>query len=304
VGGGWALFKYLDIDGARKTLAGRAVKFSRPLDFNDPFDIQLEELLGSNFEQFTSDLMEAHFSFLSGDIDYSKLPADEYGVKIALMNQALRSMTDGERADFKRELMETRFEELYSADRLENVKASTLAEIQKEVLEGYGVFCASERHDSLLMWAHYAAKHTGVVLRFVPDAAKDSMFLVCRPVEYSKERPLLYRTAEDMVRRSYRMTGEESATYMLNRIVFTKSFEWAYERELRLAIPRLIQEGQSFELLKFGNNELGEVYFGCRIAPSDRDEIATLAKAVNPRVVLYQAKTDKREYALEFVQVG
>jgi hypothetical protein len=282
---------------------GRSVKFSRPFDFNDPFDIQMEELFGSNLEKFAPDLMEANFAFLCGVIDYSKLPDDQYGLKIAILNRILRNMADAERADFKNELMATRFEELYNADHMEKLKEATLAEIQNEVLQGYGVFCASERHDSLLMWAHYAAKHTGVVLRIVPDAAKDSMFLVCKQVTYSKERPLLYRTAQDMVRRAFRMTGEESGADMLNSIVFTKSIEWEYERELRLAIPTLIKEGQSFEILKFGNNELTEVYFGCRISPSDRDEIAALAKALNPDVTLYQARTDKREYALEFIQI-
>jgi hypothetical protein len=299
------LFKYLDIDGARKTLQGRSVKFSRPLDFNDPFDIQLEELFGEDPEKFGLSMLDAFVAFLCGEIDYSKIPNDERKVMIAVMNTTFRSATTERRDELKRMLLTNgQFDQLYNTERMEALRKGTLEDIQKKLLDGYGVFCASERCDSLLMWAHYAAKHTGVVLRFVPDATKDSMLLVSKPVTYSKQRPLMYRTADDMIKRFFGKTEAASSAEMLDLFVFTKSMEWEYEKELRLAVPKLIKEGQSFEILKFGDNELTEVYFGCRISPADREEIATLAKVVNPNVSLYQARTDKREYALEFAKTG
>jgi hypothetical protein len=38
------------------------------------------------------------------------------------------------------------------------------------------VFCSTKNHDSLLMWAHYAQAHKGVVLRFLPDKQKTHFF--------------------------------------------------------------------------------------------------------------------------------
>jgi hypothetical protein len=39
----------------------------------------------------------------------------------------------------------------------------------EQVTEGYGIVCFSSTRDSILMWSHYAEKHTGIVIGF--DAA-------------------------------------------------------------------------------------------------------------------------------------
>jgi hypothetical protein len=79
------LYKYMGVAGAKKTLASGSVRFSRPLDFNDPFDMQLEEALGTELEHFLPHLREGFHEFLSGDIDYSSLrPGPFRGVVLQL----------------------------------------------------------------------------------------------------------------------------------------------------------------------------------------------------------------------------
>jgi len=59
---GVALYKYLNYDGAKKTLENCTLKLSSPLAFNDPFDMQLEETLGLAITEFVEQLVPALFS--------------------------------------------------------------------------------------------------------------------------------------------------------------------------------------------------------------------------------------------------
>src|SRR5215475_11011007 len=70
---GVALYKYLNYEGAKKTLENRTLKLSSPSVFNDPFDMQLEEALGLEITEFAKTLGPALFDFLSGDIDYAQV---------------------------------------------------------------------------------------------------------------------------------------------------------------------------------------------------------------------------------------
>lgn len=44
---------------------------------------------------------------------------------------------------------------------------SGLESNMSELLKGIGISCFSEARDSILMWAHYAAEHSGVVLGLI-----------------------------------------------------------------------------------------------------------------------------------------
>jgi hypothetical protein len=293
------MYKYLNITGGIRTLEARSVKFTRAVDFNDPFDLNLEEALGADFDEFAVGLLDAMCNFLFGDVEYEALRNDENRDNLIRAHQALRYASPEQREVFRRDLLATPVGELYDRARMEQLNAETLRGVQ-DGLRMYGVFCASETHDSALMWAHYADKHTGIVLQFTPQ--ENSMFLAAKPVAYSRLRPLLYRTAEEMVR-SYAMPLADSVMRNIDKIIFTKSIEWAYERELRLAVPDIIPEGQDFGTLRFAHQELTSVFLGCRTPDNHKEDVVALARFVNPGVGIYQARTAKREYSLEFTRV-
>jgi len=89
-----------------------------------------------------------------------------------------------------------------------------------------GILSLSETPNNLLMWSHYAAGHTGLVL--VLDGTHDFFksdislhgFAKPEPVEYRSERPCM--TAKE--------TSEEAA---LQKIFFIKGSDWKYEKEWR-----------------------------------------------------------------------
>ena len=113
------------------------------------------------------------------------------GAKAALINEAMRKATPEQKNAIKEQLIATPLEELYDFDSLGKSRDELVNTI-KEQISHYGVFCATMRHDSLLMWSHYTRSHQGTVLEFVADVEKDSALLASKPVRYSKERPLIY----------------------------------------------------------------------------------------------------------------
>ena len=62
------------------------------------------------------------------------------------------------------------------------------------------VFCVSEIHNDLLMWAHYADCHRGAVVEFrcIPSGA-GSALCAARPVQYQASIPVFARTVEEWV---------------------------------------------------------------------------------------------------------
>ena len=106
-----------------------------------------------------------------------------------------------------------------------------------------------------------------------------------------------------MVRHGLTMPLQESVTEILDSLIFTKSTEWSYEQEYRLAVPDYIPESGDFQLLNFGSDELTSVYFGCRMDGDNKKAMKSLIKTANPYAKIYQAVPSKREYSLDFIDV-
>lgn len=81
-----------------------------------------------------------------------------------------------------------------------------------------GVLCLSEVNDSILMWSHYADCHRGLCLVY---ETSNPFFFNAQPVRYQRERPRVNPIFQ---------SNEE----MLENAIFTKSSEWAYEKEWRI----------------------------------------------------------------------
>jgi hypothetical protein len=101
---------------------------------------------------------------------------------------------------------------------------SVVGFIHKKFDENVGALCLSEVPDSLLMWSHYGASHTGFVVEF---DAHHPHFHEQRSAEddFRHLRRVLYREA----RPSAPLTDMEAPELFL-----VKSGHWAYEREWRI----------------------------------------------------------------------
>ena len=160
----------------------------------------------------------------------------------------MRTASPEKRKFLRDELIATPSEQLYDFDTIKKNHFEILKKF-KAGFNRYGIFCTTLRHDSLLMWAHYAQSHQGAVLQFAPDFKRDSVLCASKPVLYAKERPLPYSSRSDLLRHCITMSPEESTKRMLDKLIFTKSLEWEYEQEFRLVIPNFIPVDASFRTL-------------------------------------------------------
>ena len=270
---GVALYKYLNYDGAKKTLENCTLQLSSPSVFNDPFDMQLVEALGLDIAEFADQLVPALFHFISSDIDYSQVRQNSVGAKIILLNQSWRTASKAKLDAIRAAISSRPVEEILDFNVLQQSYQLLIDKIRND-FRGYGVFCTSRNKHSLLMWSHYADHHRGVAFEFIPDELRDSALLISRPVTYTRDRPLIYRTPEDFIRNSIMTPLLESVKRMTESLIYTKSIEWQYEEEYRLVIPKFIPADKTNEMLCFYPEELTAVHFGCRIDEQQKKELA------------------------------
>ena len=139
------------------------------------------------------------------------------------------------------------YEDQLRKDNNELVKAvEACSRILGNELAKRRIYCLTPFSDSTLMWSHYAANHRGICLEFDKN---NELIGRARPVRYSTIYP---------------EWTPHGVTDPLE-LVFTKSMDWAYEREFRI-----IASAQSFQLTKAG-------YYQLRLANGRQNEVG-----VNP----------------------
>jgi hypothetical protein len=297
------MYKYYSRTGAVATLRNRTVQLSAPAGFNDPFDTHLDDPFGSDPVDFIQELQGAFVDFFLGDIDYSMLREGPNKASIIAIHQGLKTASPAQREGYRLEAMADDAVTLFDIDELRRNSLEVVAYLVN-TFSRYGIFCASDRPDILLLWSHYADEHRGFVFKFDPSVKKDSAFICARPVSYTQVRPLMYRTGADMIRKGLMMTLEASTREIIDSLVYTKAIEWNYEEELRLYIPDFVEVGQTRAYLSFHAEELSTVFVGCRTSEEHEREVVALSRAINPKVSIYRAVKDAREYRLGFERVG
>jgi len=141
--------------------------------------------------------------------------------------------------------------------RLEN--PNNQSRILKQKRKEYKLSCFSETYDEILMWSHYANKHTGICIGFdLPHKYEDKFIL--SPVRYLNE------------------IKELDCTTNVHRVILywltTKSIRWDYEKEIR-AISRCGNQKSEHEYINYESKYVKEIIFGCNV-PEKNIEAAIL----------------------------
>ena len=224
------------------------------------------------------------------DAHYGDQPA-EVGNLYGLLVRALR----GKFPRFTRE----EFDRQYS-DAIDDALAAgerALPEVQEEVrsiLAQSKILCLTELPDSNPMWAYYAEGHQGIVLRFksVPDL--DSPWCVARPVNYLADMPNLFN--DDFL--SDMLSGRVSldTNTMMDRLIYTKSAEWAHEREWRIFSGSGRNPDEPYEDIPFNVSELDALILGCRMSDDDKASICELTERCYPQAQILQAEKTPEKF--------
>ena len=124
-----------------------------------------------------------------------------------------------------------------------------------------------------------------IALRVQPNVQKDSKFQLFRKVKYSAIRPPIYGNVLNFLEQGLFRDQHERAKEILEEIVISKTLEWEYEQEYRLAIP--VPPGANWNTMPYHPDEIPELFFGVNSSTDIQAEIAQLAKARNPKIKIF-----------------
>lgn len=272
------LYKYRAVnDNSKNNLKDNTIWMNRASEYNDPYDCALMLGFSSRSE---SDLREetiavgkkhgVHFS--KEEIQYMKKcdTKNFYKKVFEKNNECLQANYDVE------ELSESVYLSINKRKKSLSKKFSN--QIQKSIL-----CCSfSERNDSMLMWSHYAANHTGMCIEydFTQLGEKSDITRMLQPV--------IYRENIFDVTKYLENTGRLNILFT-SYLAMIKAKDWEYENEWRYIIPERIIEPF--------NKPLGckptAIYLGSRINTEDERCIREIAEEKSIPVINMQLSHNK-----------
>jgi hypothetical protein len=171
-----------------------------------------------------------------------------------------------------------------------------MAESAQELYQknfGSAVLCLTAKKDNLLMWAHYAASHSGFVIEFDLDVKTFRRLGILWKMMYVDNRPVL-----DYMDR----TRNEFVSNIQGW--FSKGTSWAYEEEYRflrhdkLCEKVLLPNGRAIYFVDLPKECIKSIYLGCRC----NEELIRRARAATEgtSIALHHARPSRTSYVLEF----
>lgn len=179
---------------------------------------------------------------------------------------------------------------------LERVKTTLtpiIADTKKKINDMFAITCFSEKPDSILMWSHYANKHTGFCVEYdLTKCTSLSAKMLLFPVIYAEERatiPMSIINFEDPTHPKTADLDKFAPDVVVS--LLTKSKIWDYENEWRIIeIQSNLVDGH---LLL--SDMVSKVYLGANITPEN--EFA-LRAALHGSIPVQKYEIDTENYKL------
>lgn len=259
-------YKYLPLtkhnQDSLKVITEGTVKFTCPLDFNDPFDCRpyYDEGALTQLEKNRPDLVwrAAQTQGLS--------PAQRLQKRGQLLNEFKQHVRTGE--------------------------------FNKNMLRHVGVLSLSRNALDILMWSHYASYHQGFVVEFrIPsnwavDRKEDVVPFVLNhlcPMEvtYSSTRPIIRYGIDD-----------DTEQALINDSLLTKSDHWKYEQEERVIDSKRGPDIYPY----YRDDVLASIIAGIEIREDLYKELKKAVEGARSKnrcgLTLYRAREVKGEYRI------
>jgi len=286
--------KYVTADTVCKILTNLTVKWSSPLIFNDPFDMQTEVIFDFSEEEQIKHVVDEIIRL--GCIDRDEVLEDGcIGIPAI---EDLRTKTID--IDLFRNDFQESFKQLFLPRLREHIELHN--KWQRTFVKKVRVFCVVEEHDNLLMWAHYSKNHTGAVIKFRLIPELNTALCGALPIQYSSKPP----TFANMEEYIQDITGKKSIDTYNSSLMYTltKSNHWQYEKEWRCAKTSTSTDlRKRSEFVPFFPDEIDTVYLGLKMKRKNEDAIIRCRTGPLKNVQVYKAKKSKTKFGLDFERI-
>jgi hypothetical protein len=287
-------FKYVTKDVAKLIIKEHTLRWSCPLDFNDPFDHQFAFIDEDRIEALSNLIIRRveHYVWDRNDIQFD-IKDDPFGFgRILALLKQMKNLIP--REEFLRNAKEILPQMIDSGRR---ATANFNEETNRFLLQTR-VMCLAEENDSLLMWPHYSVSHTGAVLKLNAIDELDVPFLVAKKVRYSREYPIL-ATEEEWINHLLYINRIDFAKRQAD-LFYVKGEDWSYEKEWRISITDEDYPMGGAIYFKEPPEVFGAIYLGCRMPQEDKEQIMELSNKSLPNMEIWQAVQGKRAYKITF----
>jgi hypothetical protein len=282
-------YKYTTADTAKELLKGRTLRWSSPILFNDPFDVQFDLHIEYDRDKVAERVMRKILDGYAGRAPI--VVGNPLGALLAHMKRTAPGISEAELRDT---LMPGIFEGMEKAE----AGLPRTHEEMRAVIADLKLLCLPEVFDNILMWAHYGKDHTGVVIELSCIEKLDSAWGAAKPVRYMEKMPLLMD--EDRLFDLMSGQGVIGVDDVFENAVFVKAADWAYEKEWRLVGGW--DKTKNFEDIPFNAEEITAVYLGCRTNKENAAEIRKIVETKYPHASVYMGRKSDRRFALEFTK--
>lgn len=295
---GTLLYKYYPPETAERVLSTRKIRFSPLIEFNDPFELNTYSVETFSEVDFGHALAnEIH------DVIHTGEEIGGTGPVVELVKRFIQGdIKDISPYDFAMEVGVA-----MAKKKFVSAPSPYTRRVHERLAKVMGAFCVSETFDDLLMWAHYASNHEGFVLGIDPSLVGEA-FRAMAPVSYQPTYPTKddpFEAASSLLGRA--KSKEDVGAKAVQRMFFTKSEAWSYEREWRAIRDSGCDpngDHKSFDinaqLEEMPPSAFSALYVGCRTSPKIAAGHVHIARSLNPEIKVFKCRPSFREYSLEF----
>lgn len=168
-----------------------------------------------------------------------------------------------------------------------------MEDTKRKINNLFAITCFSEKSDSVLMWSHYANKHTGFCVEYdLTKCGSLSAKLLLFPVIYTDERATIPMSLIDFSNPEKPIPGR-SDIFLSDMVIslLTKSKIWDYEKEWRIIeMQSNLKDGHLLQ-----SDMISKVYLG---ANSSLENELALRAALQQDVPIEKYEIDAESYKL------
>ncbi len=249
------LYKYLSPERIDVISSG-FIRFTQPALFNDPFE------------------MSPYISAIASEDEINDIFDTKHEAQV-------KELYFKNNRDFRRKIPLETFKKRFAKEELlpqikESAKGRALDHAKESLSiamsQAIGILCLTSKADNLLMWAHYADSHAGLVIEFdgehpfFKQVFKDPLSPVGLDEDLSKDYGYLKPVVYDDYRPKITLSSVKSFDSFL-----IKSNDWAYEEEWRMLMPTEFankvvkaENGADIFLYEIPKAAITKVILGCR----------------------------------------
>lgn len=284
-------YKYTSLQSAQTILVNRTLRFTSPLLFNDPFDVQRKLIFNFDTKQLGSSIKKE----IRRLIETGASPDITNNPKLQRLFKHAANMTAVQKQELLNQLDNGSWRDLYSLQSFQELEKKWESTIPRT-----HILCLSEKNDDPVMWNSYSDSYRGVVLKLECLDLYDNLLLIAEPVIYSDKVPAIGNLNYWIKS----ITGQIPYDYnaIFKQLELTKTTSWSYEKEWRV-ISFEKDEGKLYSNYIFHPLTFAGVFLGKDIAASDRNVLFALTKHDLSHMEFYGMSVDHKTRRIVFKKI-